>query len=71
MNAKELIGLVEDEGKIHILYPDDRWVPESQIMSWAEDAFADGDIEHKPEDLWDAINMLNDVGIITTAEGSK
>jgi hypothetical protein len=70
--AKEIIGFVEEEElKIHILYPDDRMVPGSQIMSWAEDAFANGEIDHKPEDLFDAIAMLNDAGIITTTEGNK
>ena len=62
--AKNLIKLTE--GEVHLIYPDDKWVSEEKIMGWAEDAFADGDIDHKPENLEDAIEMLNDAGIITT-----
>ena len=73
MKATELIDFVEAElsyptdlnQMVHILYPNDRRVPALQIMAWAGDAFEDGEIDHAPKDLWDAIEMLDDAGIIT------
>jgi len=53
---------------VQVLWPEKRWVTESVIMNWARDAFANRKIDHKPEDLEDAIVMLNDAGLITTGK---
>lgn len=57
--------LIPEQKMVHILYPEDRWVSPEKIMLWAKDAYADGEIDHEPEDLEDAIEMLQDAGIIT------
>ena len=48
-----------------ILYPERRKVSEQTLMGWASDAFENGEIDHHPIDVFDAINMLSDAGIIT------
>lgn len=67
----KLRELLESEDMIGLLYPEKRNVPASKIMGWAEDAFANREINHKPTDLQDAINQLEDAGHITTMKGHK
>ena len=59
--------------RIHIIYPDDRYVDEDVIRGWYRDAVADGDIEEADHevDLWEAIRLLEDVGHITTDGKTK
>jgi len=60
-----------DEQMVSLLYPDRREVAASEIMQWAEDAYSDGKIDHKPENLQDAIDMLSDIGFITVAREKR
>ena len=54
---------------VHILYPENRLVPAEQIISWATDAFIDGEANHMPQDIYDAVDILSDLGTITVAKG--
>lgn len=70
MILKELYNMIvessEGEEMYDLLYPEERKVSHSTIMSWAEDAFANDQIDHKPVDIRDALDQLEDAGIITT-----
>lgn len=57
--------LQESDDKIYILYPERRYVSAETILQWARDAFADNEIDHEPEDLEDAIDMLDGAGLVT------
>lgn len=54
--------------RIQIIYPEKRWVSEDWIRSYYSDLLMDGDIEDPGHevDLWEAIDALNDLGVITT-----
>lgn len=56
--------------RVHIIWPDDRWVSEETIHSWYRDAFDDGHIVTMPRevDTVAAIYMLNHLGIITSTD---
>lgn len=53
--------------RIDLVYPEERSVDADTILGWARDAYANGEIDHEPEDLLDAIDMLEDAGEITRA----
>ena len=53
---------------IYIIYPERRTVSPTMIMSWAKDAFANGQIDNTAEDVEDAIFLLSDAGLITVQD---
>lgn len=53
--------------RISIIYPEYRTITAAQIATWASDAYANGEIARPPRNLGDAIALLNDAGLITTA----
>lgn len=49
-----------------VLWPDQGWVSSEQVLSWARDAEADGDIEGGfGTDAEEAKRQLDDAGLIT------
>ncbi len=71
MVAQRIIKFIEqdqDDVMVQLLYPERRKVSASKIIMWAKDAYADGDIDHEPENIEDAIEMLQDAGIITVSK---
>lgn len=52
----------------HIIYPEDRMVPEKRIRVWWKDAVANGDIVDKsPPTVTAMAHDLSDAGLITLA----
>jgi len=51
----------------HVVYPADFWITAEQAMIRANDYFADGEITEKPENPDHAIELLQDIGVITIA----
>ncbi len=59
-----------NEGKVHVLYPDNYWVTPERVIQWAKDAAANGEIEGfdpaTPEEALPlAIELLSDSGKVT------
>ena len=52
--------------RINLIYPEERTVSSIMILIWADDAFYNGYTSRKPDDLQDAIYLLEDAGLITT-----
>jgi len=48
--------------KIRTTYLITRIASPEQVMTWAEDAYANGEINRMPEDGWDAMQLLEDAG---------
>ena len=48
-----------------LIYPETRTISEDQLIVWANDAYENGEVEHAPESLQDAIEMLEDAGLVT------
>jgi hypothetical protein len=60
--------MFENEDRIYIIWPDQRYVTESQVWAWYEDAVADGQIAEEylfAHDLETAQRALMDAGLIT------
>ena len=53
---------------IYIIYPERRTVSPTMIMSWAKDAFANGQIDNTADDVEDAIYLLENAGLITVQD---
>jgi hypothetical protein len=53
--------------KYLMLYPEKRMIEGERILMGAEDAFANGEIEARPESVDHAIRMLEHAGKITIA----
>lgn len=61
----------EKAKQYHILYPDDRWVTTETIQGWACDIKMDMGCESvypQDIDIKEAINLLEDRGLITIAK---
>lgn len=56
---------------IKLLYPEYREVLENQIMTWANDCFLNGDCQNSPINLAEAIEILEDLGLITVDRGES
>lgn len=54
-----------------LLYPEERIVDADTLMTWAHDAYANGEIDRAPQDLEDAIALLEDAGEITVRASCK
>ena len=52
---------------IHTLYPQDRLVSEEKIISWYQDAVANGEADAGYIDIWDMALELDNIGHITLA----
>lgn len=50
-----------------IVWPDRRNVPLATVLSWAQDAYANNEIDRAPESACDAAALLHDAGLITLA----
>lgn len=50
---------------IHLIYPEKCKVSEEQLITWARDAYADGETEEEALNVEDAIHILEDLGHIT------
>lgn len=53
---------------IYIIYPERRTVSPTLIMSWAKDAFANGQIDNTADNVEDAIYLLENAGLITVQD---
>ena len=51
--------------RVRMIYPKARTVHAERVMVWAEDAFDNGETDHRPVDVWDAMRILEDVGHCT------
>ena len=51
--------------QVKIIYPERRIVHEEQMMVWAEDDFHNGKASHMPTDIWDAMEIEEDLGKVT------
>lgn len=50
-----------------VLWPERRNVPAVTILMWAQDAYANNEIERAPIDAQDAAALLHEAGLITLA----
>ena len=61
---------IEEPVKVHLIYPEDRYVTEAYILTRHYDAVANGEVEGpNTEDAAVAIYQLEDAGQITVARG--
>ncbi|WP_223621202.1 hypothetical protein [Lysobacter sp. ESA13C] len=51
-----------------VVWPDRRNVPSETVLSWAQDAYANNEIDRAPEGAADAAALLHDAGLITLAQ---
>jgi hypothetical protein len=66
---------MENEGR-WIIWPERRFVPAKNLISWAQDAVANGEVSDMFKDLEvkslnDAVEVLNDSGNVTFWRGSE
>jgi hypothetical protein len=54
-----------------IIYPETRWVSESQIRQWYEDAVANGEADEGIEDVREMAYELSSVGHITLSKDRR
>jgi hypothetical protein len=50
---------------IQLVYPEKRIVSSATVLQWGKDAFANGEAEHEPTNVYEAIKVLEDLGHIT------
>ena len=54
--------------KVRLSYPENRTVSEATILGWAFDAYLNEETNIKTSDLFEAIQVLEDLGQITVAK---
>jgi hypothetical protein len=50
---------------IRVIWPEHRLLSADDVLMYARDAFANGEADREPEDVADAIAILNDLGHFT------
>jgi hypothetical protein len=53
---------------VKIIYPEVREVSNARILSWCDDAYKNGEVDREYTDIQDAVDLLEDAGIITVAK---
>lgn len=51
--------------KFEIIWPEKRVLSAEKLMAWAEDAYANGEIDVRPINASEAAEMLHQAGLIT------
>jgi hypothetical protein len=51
--------------KVYLVYPEKRTVSGDTVLQWGKDAFANGEAEYDPIEVYEAVEVLEDLGYIT------